>query len=199
MADPKKPDGGSDRQKLMTLLVPAGAAAVVVILVAVILGVSDSGPAPSDKEKDKGKPGAADNWIAEASPTTARSDLTKMSDGSDPTAEDKDLKDGPEGLKYSDLKVGTGPAVPPGAFIKVHYTGWLTNGTKFDSSVARGQPAEFSLDGVVRGWTIGIPEMRVGGVRKLVIPPELGYGSRGQRSIPPNSTLIFEVEVLAIR
>jgi FKBP-type peptidyl-prolyl cis-trans isomerase len=122
-----------------------------------------------------------------------------MSDGSDPTADDPGLRDGGEGLKVRDLKEGSGEPVPAGAKVKVHYTGWLTNGTVFDSSVQRREPIEFELSGVVRGWTIGIPGMKPGGVRKLVIPPSIGYGSRAAGKIPPNSTLIFEVELLAHR
>jgi peptidylprolyl isomerase len=192
MADEKKPD---DRHKLMTVLVPAAGAAVVIILVAVILALSDKTPDPSDKGKGKGGGGAP-----EATPTTIRDDLTKLSDGSDPTAADPNLKDGQEGLKYRDLKEGTGDPVPPGAVVKVHYTGWLTNGTRFDSSVERREPAEFPLGKVVRGWTLGIPGMKVGGVRKLVIPSALGYGPGGNPpKIPGGATLIFEVELLAIK
>ena len=84
-------------------------------------------------------------------------------------------------------------------WVKVHYTGWLTNGTVFDSSVARGEPITFGLDGVVKGWQEGIPGMKVGGVRKLVIPPEKAYGSQSKEKIPANSTLVFEVELLEVQ
>jgi FKBP-type peptidyl-prolyl cis-trans isomerase len=103
---------------------------------------------------------------------------------------------GSQGLKYRDLKEGTGEPVGPDASVTVHYTGWLVNGNVFDSSRKRGQPITFSLNGVVRGWKEGIPGMKPGGIRKLVIPPALGYGDEKKGSIPPNSTLIFEVEVL---
>jgi FKBP-type peptidyl-prolyl cis-trans isomerase len=83
--------------------------------------------------------------------------------------------------------------------VKAHYSGWLTNGTVFDSSRKRGEPSDFSLNAVVAGWQKGIPGMKVGGIRKLVIPPEMGYGSRGQRGIPANATLIFEVELIEIK
>ena len=84
----------------------------------------------------------------------------------------------------------------------VHYTGWLTNGKKFDSSLDRGEPFKFPIGQrrVIRGWDEGVATMKVGGKRKLVIPPELGYGARGTgSSIPPNATLIFEVELLSIK
>ena len=105
----------------------------------------------------------------------------------------------PSGLKYEDIKVGTGDAAAPGQSVSVHYTGTLTDGKKFDSSKDRGQPFEFPLGGgkVIRGWDEGVQGMKVGGVRKLTIPPELGYGARGAGGvIPPNATLIFEVELL---
>ena len=103
------------------------------------------------------------------------------------------------GLKYYDIKVGDG-ASPTGASsqVRVHYTGWLVDGTKFDSSVDRGTPITFSLSGVIRGWTEGVGSMRVGGKRKLIIPYELAYGPRGSRSIPPKATLIFDVELLDV-
>jgi FKBP-type peptidyl-prolyl cis-trans isomerase len=106
------------------------------------------------------------------------------------------------GLTYEDKKVGSGPVAKAGQTVSVHYTGWLTNGTKFDSSRDRNEPFVFHLGAgeVIPGWDEGVQGMKVGGVRKLTIPPALGYGSRGAGSaIPPNSTLVFEVELLEVK
>jgi FKBP-type peptidyl-prolyl cis-trans isomerase len=105
------------------------------------------------------------------------------------------------GLKYVDEVVGTGESPAPGRIVRVHYTGRLENGTKFDSSVDRGQPFEFHIGvgAVIKGWDEGVMTMKVGGKRKLTIPPDLGYGALGDGPIPPNSTLIFEVELLGVR
>jgi len=106
------------------------------------------------------------------------------------------------GLKYQDLKVGNGMIAQRGAVAEVHYTGYLTNGKKFDSSRDRKQPFSFKVGGgrVIKGWDEGIAGMKVGGKRKLIIPPELGYGVRdGGGVIPPNATLVFEVELLQVK
>lgn len=105
------------------------------------------------------------------------------------------------GLKYEDLVIGEGDTACAGQTVSVHYTGWLTDGRKFDSSKDRNAPFSFSLSKgrVIRGWDEGVQGMRVGGTRKLTIPPQLGYGSRGAGGvIPPNATLVFEVELLKI-
>lgn len=105
------------------------------------------------------------------------------------------------GLVIEDLTVGTGDVATAGKQVTVHYTGWLTSGTKFDSSKDRDDPFDFPLGGrrVIAGWDEGVQGMRVGGVRKLTIPPSLGYGARGAGGvIPPNATLVFEVELLGV-
>ena len=108
----------------------------------------------------------------------------------------------PEGeLEIEDLEVGDGEQATPGSIVTVHYDGRLTNGRKFDASYDRGQPFTFNLGAgqVIAGWDQGVIGMKVGGKRKLTIPPGLGYGSRGAGTIPPNSTLVFEIELLGVR
>ncbi len=112
----------------------------------------------------------------------------------------------PSGLKYIDVKVGTGASPRTGQTCVMHYTGWLyengKKGEKFDSSVDRGEPFEFKIGmgQVIRGWDEGVATMKVGGKRTLIIPPALGYGARGAGGvIPPNATLLFDVDLLAIR
>lgn len=106
------------------------------------------------------------------------------------------------GLEYEDIKEGTGASPATGQTATVHYVGTLTNGKKFDSSRDRGQPFEFrvGLGQVIKGWDEGVGSMKVGGIRKLTIPPALGYGASGAGGvIPPNATLLFEVELIAVR
>ena len=112
----------------------------------------------------------------------------------------------PSGLKYTDTTVGTGTEATKGKKVSVHYTGWLYNngakGAKFDSSLDRGQPFGFALGAgqVIRGWDEGVAGMKIGGKRTLIIPPDLGYGARGAGGlIPPNATLLFDVELLGVK
>jgi peptidylprolyl isomerase len=112
----------------------------------------------------------------------------------------------PSGLQIIDLQIGTGPSPKPGQICVMHYTGWLYDngkkGAKFDSSLDRGKPFEFPIGQhqVIAGWDEGVATMKVGGKRTLIIPPELGYGARGAGGvIPPNATLIFDVELLGVK
>jgi FKBP-type peptidyl-prolyl cis-trans isomerase FkpA len=105
-------------------------------------------------------------------------------------------------LIIEDITVGNGDEAMAGKHVVVHYTGWLTNGSKFDSSKDRNDPFDFRLGAgqVITGWDDGVAGMKVGGKRKLTIPPEMAYGSRGAGGvIPPNATLVFEVELLAVK
>ncbi|HYO75090.1 MAG TPA: FKBP-type peptidyl-prolyl cis-trans isomerase [Thermoanaerobaculia bacterium] len=112
------------------------------------------------------------------------------------------LQSTPSGLQYSIDRPGTGAQPQPGQIVSVHYTGWLTDGTKFDSSRDRHEPLEFPLGAgrVIRGWDEGVAAMKIGEKRTVVIPPALGYGARGAGGvIPPNATLVFAVELVGAR
>jgi peptidylprolyl isomerase len=123
-----------------------------------------------------------------------------------PAAAQENIVTTPSGLKIEDTKVGEGASPSTGQICVMHYTGWLfengQKGRKFDSSLDRGQPFEFpiGMGRVIKGWDEGVASMKIGGKRTLIIPPELGYGARGAGGvIPPNATLIFDVELLGIR
>ncbi len=109
----------------------------------------------------------------------------------------------PDGLVYWDIRVGNGETAKEGSHVRVHYTGWLTTGKKFDSSVDAGKPFDFTIGNgeVIKGWEEGVAGMRVGGKRQLRIPPALGYGAEGTPGgpIPPNATLIFDIQLLGVQ
>ena len=113
---------------------------------------------------------------------------------------DKPIDEQPSGLKWQDIEVGTGPLAVDKTAV-VHYTGWLEDGTKFDSSLDRGRPFSFPVGAgrVIKGWDEGVATMKVGGKRRLIVPSGLGYGDRGTGPIPGGATLIFDVELLEVR
>ncbi len=149
------------------------------LIVAALLMVAVAIPACAQKDT---------NQADEVAPSAPRS-----------TAASAKMVTTPSGLAYEDIVVGTGPSPKVGKLVKVHYTGTLQDGTKFDSSRDRGQPFEFTIGvgQVIPGWDEGLMGMKVGGRRRLVIPPQLGYGAAGAGGvIPPNATLLFDVELL---
>jgi peptidylprolyl isomerase len=134
-----------------------------------------------------------------SAPTTVTKNQTLIASN---TMSDANVVTTPSGLKYIELEEGTGATPEPGQRVVVHYTGTLEDGTKFDSSRDRNSPFEFKIGvgQVIKGWDEGLSTMKVGGRRQLIIPSELGYGSRGAGGvIPPNATLLFDVELLAIK
>jgi FKBP-type peptidyl-prolyl cis-trans isomerase FkpA len=140
--------------------------------------------------------------IAQSTTTAKQPTVTHKPAASGPTKVTGDPVKTPSGLEYWDIKVGTGAEAKSGQHVKVHYTGWLTNGKKFDSSVGTGKPFEFMLGAgqVIKGWDEGVAGMKVGGKRQLRIPPQLAYGAAGYPgAIPPSSTLIFDVQLVDVK
>jgi FKBP-type peptidyl-prolyl cis-trans isomerase FkpA len=136
-----------------------------------------------------------------AQTTTHRTTPVRVPNTNAPTKITGDGVKTDSGLQYWDIKVGTGAVANDGDHVKVHYTGWFTDGKKFDSSVDAHQPYSFTLGkgDVIKGWDEGVTGMKVGGKRQLRIPPELAYGEAGYKKIvPPNATLIFDVQLLAV-
>jgi peptidylprolyl isomerase len=160
------------------------------VCLALSLAACSNQPASTDASHSTTEPAT--------SPTPAASQGAQMDTFSMPA----NLQSSPSGLQYTIDQPGTGAQPQPGQTVSVHYTGYLTNGEKFDSSRDRGAPLEFPVGQgrVIKGWDEGIAAMRVGEKRTLVIPPALGYGARGAgRLIPPNATLVFKVELVGVR
>jgi hypothetical protein len=174
---------------------------VVSLALALIAGACGEDSADDGSGDPEGLPTTAPTSPASSAPTSPASDLPVESDGNAPGI--PPLPGPPQttasGLKYIDEVVGTGPPVPtPTTCVTVHYTGWLTDGSEFDSSVG-GDPVPLPLSGVISGWTEGVGTMNEGGQRRLIIPSALAYGEQGRPpTIPGGATLIFDVELISI-
>jgi FKBP-type peptidyl-prolyl cis-trans isomerase len=175
-----------EKSKMTQVLVPAVAAAGVVVLIGVLIAMSDW----DASAKGTGKGGK------QAASGSATGDEAGMSDKL-PPLEGEGWKSLPNGMRTWDVTEGAGEPCPAGATVTIHYTGWLTDGTVFDSSRGK-EPAVFPLRRLIQGWQEGIPGMKPGGVRRLEIPYQLGYGERGSPpKIPPKATLVFEIKMIA--
>ena len=170
-----------------------------------------SSPARAEAEKPAAKPDAATSKPAASSAPATHKEAPKVSQPSAEsravqaarklgTPSQKPIVTTKSGLQYVDIEIGEGTAAKAGSTVEVHYTGWLVDGTKFDSSLDRGAPFQFPVGArqVISGWDEGVAGMKPGGLRKLIVPPNLGYGPSGTGPIPPNATLIFEVELLRV-
>ncbi len=176
-----------EQEKIQKVIVPALAIAALVVLVGVLIGMRNEEP---------GKTGPKADGVG--STTGGGGDASGMS-SSLPKTDGPEWKDIGDGLKSWDVVEGTGDAVKPSEKVNVHYTGWTTDGNSFDSSVKRGEPIAFGLNGVIKGWTLGIPGMKPGGIRRLYIPWKLAYGETGSPpKIPARADLVFEVKLLNV-
>lgn len=178
-----------EREQILKVMVPVGAFALLLLIVGGVIALNSGGGTPTT---GGGPP-----------PTREQSDQASAVNPFDFALDDPAWKDLPGGLKYWDVKEGTGDVCPtlqekPGVVPVMHYTGWLTNGSSFDSSRGK-QPLTYQLKELVQGWQKGVPGMKVGGVRRLIIPPDLGYGFQNKPGIPAGSTLVFEMELLAVQ
>jgi FKBP-type peptidyl-prolyl cis-trans isomerase FkpA len=174
-----------ERKQMANILIPAAAVALLVALVGAI--AFSGGKAASS--------GGGSN--IPATPHALSSTADGMSETM-PPLDAPEWKGMEAGLKFWDVRVGTGEEVLKGQTLTCHYIGWLTTGTSFDGNLTR-DPTKFGLNQVIQGWTKGLPGMKVGGIRRLYIPAELAYGSSGRPNIPSNSDLVFEVKVLVAR
>ena len=176
---------------------------LTVLLLGAVIGCNQSQMSTTGSTTSTGAAATKSEAPATTPSTTpaAKSSAAPSAPGTSAPSSDANEVTMPSGLKYSDLHVGDGEIAQVNLTASVHYTGWLTDGTKFDSSLDRGEPFSFRIGAhqVIRGWDEGVQGMRIGGKRKLVIPPDMGYGASGSPPvIPPNATLVFEVELLGL-
>lgn len=183
-----------EREQLLKVMVPVGAFALLLILVGVVIALNTGG----------GTPSSAAGHTPNVTPTPDLPAPASAAEKFDFSLDGPEWKDLSGGLKMWEVKEGTGDVCPtlderPNLVPVMHYTGWLTTGKMFDSSKTKGTPLTLPLSQLIGGWKQGVPGMKVGGVRRLLIPADLGYGARGQGQIPGGATLVFQMELLEIR
>lgn len=189
MSSPAPPN--PDAQKLKNILIPAAAVAALIVLAGLIYGLktAEEPAGPGTPPSDPRDPASIFN-----APGGDTSDMSKTL----PPLDDPNWKPLVDGIKVWDVKEGSGPEVKPGAHVVCHYSGWLTTGKSFDSSVGKA-PLNMALTDLVKGWQLGIPGMKPGGIRRLYIPYPLAYGERGRGGIPPKADLVFEMKMISSR
>lgn len=175
--------------------------AIIIFALLITAACADNTPPPAQPANNTTPTNSATAPTPAATPATGTTPVPGTSPAPGNAADAGKTITTPSGLQYIDIQEGTGASPQEGQIVSVHYTGTLTDGTKFDSSVDRGQPLNFPLGvgRVIKGWDEGILSMKVGGKRKLIIPPQLGYGAGGRGKIPPNATLLFDVELVGIQ
>jgi FKBP-type peptidyl-prolyl cis-trans isomerase len=183
-----------NKEQMMKIVVPALAISVVLVIGGLLIGMQGDKEGPL---KDPVKPGGQ-SIRTNADPAGGDEGMTDTS----PPAEGPEWRDIGAGLKIWDVKEGEGEPCKPGAFVKMHYAGWLLDGKLFDSSRAAlkpggGTPLDSPLGGLVEGWQKGVPGMKPGGIRRLYIPFNMAYGERGRGGIPPRADLIFEIKLIS--
>lgn len=192
-----------EREQILKVMVPVGALGLLLVIVGVVIALNSGGTGSTDAKgsHDGGTPAgqSSDRGGEGKSPVSAVPKFDFPLDG----PEWKEV-DGQPGLKYWDVKEGSGDVCPtlaekPSIVPIMHYSGWLTNGTLFDTSKTKGRPLDMPLRKLISGWQQGVPGMKVGGVRRLLIPSDLGYGPQGSPpTIPGGATLVFEMELLKV-
>lgn len=187
-----------EREQVLKVMVPVGAFGLLLVIVGVVVALNSGGGTPASSASNAPNTPSAPTNPEMPNPPPASGKFDFPLDG----PEWKEI--GNRGLKIWDVKEGTGKVCPtlaerPGVVPIMHYTGWLTSGSTFDSSRPKGRPLDYPLSNLIEGWKEGVPGMKVGGIRRLLIPSDLGYGPQNKPGIPANSTLVFEMELVDVR